>query len=143
MNPKKFWIVFIVIFVVYEITNYVVHGLILGPTYMSEEVAPVFRPQAVLNSTMWVRLFTELVWSFFFTFIFVKGYESKGIMEGVKYGIYMGLFYSFVFAYQSYWMYPLPYSLALQWFIFGLIQCVILGILAAMIYKPKPSESQS
>ena len=143
MNPKKFWIVFIVIFVVYEITNYVVHGLILGPTYMSEEVAPVFRPQAVLNSTMWVRLFTELVWSFFFTFIFVKGYESKGIMEGVKHGIYMGLFYSFVFAYQSYWMYPLPYSLALQWFIFGLIQCVILGILAAMIYKPKPSESQS
>ena len=143
MNQKKFWIAFIVIFVVYEVTNFIVHGLILGPTYMSEEVAPIFRPQAVLNSTMWVRLFTELVWSFFFTFIFVKEYENKGRMEGIKYGIYMGLFYSFVFAYQSYWMYPLPYSLTLQWFIFGLIQCVILGVLAAMIYKPKPSESQS
>jgi len=141
MNQKKFWIAFIVIFIVYEITNFIVHALILGSTYMSEEVALLFRPPAVLDSTMWLRLFTELVWSFFFTFIFVKGYENKGVMEGIKFGIYIGLFYSFVWAYQSYWMYPMPYSLALQWFIFGLIQCIILGILAAMIYKPKPAES--
>jgi len=141
MNQKKFWIAFIVIFVVYEITNFIVHGLILGPAYMSDDVAPLFRPQEVLESTSWLRLFTELVWSFFFIFIFVKGYENKGILEGVKFGIYIGLFYSFVWAYQSYWMYPMPYSLALEWFIFGLIQCVILGIIAAMVYKPKPSES--
>jgi hypothetical protein len=141
MNQKKFWIAFIVIFIAYEITNFLVHGLILGSTYMSEEVAPLFRSQEVLASTQWVRLFTELVWSFFFTFIFVKGYENKGIMEGIKYGVYMGLFYSFVFAYQTYWMFPMPYSLTLQWFIFGLIQCVILGILAATIYKPKPKAS--
>jgi len=141
MNQKKFWITFIVVFIVYEITNFVVHGLILGPTYMSEEVKPLFRTQEVLESTQWIRLLTELVWSFFFTFIFVKGYENKGIMEGIKFGIYIGLFYSFVWAYQSYWMYPLPYSLALQWFMFGLIQCVILGVVAAMIYKPKPTVS--
>lgn len=141
MNQKKFWIAFIVIFIVYEITNFIVHGLILGSTYMSEEVQPLFRPQAVLDSTMWLRLFTELVWSFFFTFIFVKGYENKGIAEGIKFGIYIGLFYSFVFAYQSYWMLPMPYTLALQWFIFGLLQCVVLGVVAAIIYKPKPTTS--
>jgi hypothetical protein len=137
MNKKKFWIAFVVIFVVYEITNFIVHGLILGSTYMSDEIKVLFRPQEVLQSTQWVRLFTELVWAFFFTFIFVKGYENKGIMEGIKFGIYIGLFYSFVWAYQSYWMYPIPYSLTFQWFISGLIQCVILGVLAAVIYKPK------
>lgn len=141
MNQKKFWVSFIVVFIVYEITNFVVHGLILGPTYMSEAVQPLFRPQEVLESTQWIRLLTSLVWSFFFTFIFVKGYENKGIMEGIKFGIYIGLFYSFVWAYQTYWMYPLPYSLIFQWFIFGLIQCVILGVVAALIYKPKPAAS--
>lgn len=141
MNQKKFWIAFIVIFIVYEVTNFLVHAVILGPAYQSEEAQALFRPMEVLESTQWLRLFTELVWSFFFTFIFVKGYENKGIMEGVKFGIYIGLFYSFVWAYQSYWMYPLPYSLAFQWFIFGLIQCVILGVLAAVIYKPKPAVS--
>ncbi len=108
---------------------------------MSEEVKPLFRPQEVLESTQWIRLFTELVWAFFFTFIFVKGYENKGIMEGIKFGIYIGLFYSFVWAYQTYWTYPFPYSLVFQWFIFGLIQCVILGVVAAIIYKPKPAVS--
>ena len=141
MNKKKFWIAFIVIFIVYEITNIVVHVLILGSTYKSEEIVPIFRTEEILNSTSWIRLFTEVVWSFFFTFIFVKGYENKGIMEGVKFGIYIGLFYSFVWAYQSYWMYPLPYSLALQWFIFGLLQCILLGILAAIIYKPASTSS--
>jgi magnesium-transporting ATPase (P-type) len=138
MNQKKFWIAFVVIFIVYEITNFIVHGVILGPTYMSDTVKPVFRPQEILESTQWIRLFTELVWSYFFIFIFVKGYENKGIVEGIKFGVYVGLFYSFVWAYQSYWMYPLPYSLVFKWFIFGLIQCVILGVVASIIYKPKP-----
>lgn len=141
MNKKKFWIAFAVIFVVYEVTNFIVHGLILGSSYVSDELKTVFRPIEVLESTQWIRLLTELVWAFFFTFIFVKGYENKGIMEGIKFGVYIGLFYSFVWAYQSYWMYPLPYSLVFQWFVFGLLQCVILGIVAALIYKPKQALS--
>jgi len=51
MNQKKYWIAFIVIFIVYEITNFVVHALIIGSTYRGEEVAPSFRPQTVLDST--------------------------------------------------------------------------------------------
>ena len=137
MDRKKFWITFIVIFVAYEITNFIIHALILGSVYMSEDVKHLFRSQEVLESTQWIRIITELVWSFFFTFIFVKGYENKGIMEGVKFGIYIGFFYSFVWAYQTYWMYPFPYSLALQWFIYGLIQCILLGVIAAVLYKPK------
>jgi hypothetical protein len=60
-------------------------------------------------------------------------------MEGVKYGIYIGLFYSLVSAYGNYSVYPIPYSLAFQWFIFGLLQSVIFGIAAALVYKPKPA----
>ncbi len=141
MNQKKFWIAFIAIFIVYEITNIIIHVLLLGPTYQTAEVMVAFRPNEVLEANQWIRIVTEVVWSFFFTFIFVKGYENKGLIEGVKFGVYIGLFYSFVWAYQSYWMYPLPSSLVLQWFIFGLLQCVLMGIIAALIYKPKTSAA--
>jgi hypothetical protein len=100
-------------------------------------VKEVFRPEEEMMGKMWVMWVADLVWSFFFVFIFVKGYQNRGIMEGIRYGIYIGLFFSFVYAYGSYTMYPLPYSLILQWFLIGLVQTIILGIVTAVIYKPK------
>ncbi|HEY7751559.1 MAG TPA: hypothetical protein VH917_04650 [Ignavibacteriaceae bacterium] len=141
MNKKKFWIAFVVIFVVLEITSFIIHGAILSSTYQSEGIKEIFRGMEEMESKMWIMWLTDLIWAFFFTFIFVKGYENKGIMEGVKFGIYMGIFVSLVFSYQSYVVYPLPYSLVFQWFIYGLLQCVILGILAAIIYKPQSASS--
>ncbi len=134
MNSKRFVIAFIVVFVVLEITNYLVHGVILSSTYASEGVKELFRPDMMSN--MWIIWVTDIIWSFFFVFFFVKGYENKGIMEGLRYGFYMGIFFAMVSAYQTYAMYPIPYSLAFEWFIYGLIQFIILGYIVAMIYKP-------
>lgn len=139
MNKSKFWISFIVVFVLLEITSYIIHVVLLGRTYQSEEVKYAFRTMEEMNAKMWIMWLMDLVWAFFFTFFFVKGYENKGIMEGLRFGIYMGLFVSMVISYQSYVVYPIPYTLAFQWFIYGLIQCLILGLAAASIYKPKVS----
>ena len=139
MNKQKFWIAFIVIFIILEVTNFLIHGTLLSSTYQSEGIKEIFRNMEEMESKMWIMWLTDLIWAFFFTFIFVKGYENKGLMEGIKYGIYIGIFVSLVFSYQSYVVYPLPYSLVFQWFIYGLIQCIILGIVAALIYKPKPA----
>ena len=141
MNKQKFWIAFIVIFIILEVTNFLIHGTLLSSTYQSEGIKEIFRNMEEMESKMWIMWLTDLIWAFFFTFIFVKGYENKGIMEGIKYGIYIGIFVSLVFSYQSYVVYPLPYSLVFQWFIYGLIQCIILGIVAAVIYKPKPAAA--
>jgi ABC-type multidrug transport system permease subunit len=65
--------------------------------------------------------------------IIIFAYES----EEVTFGIYIRLFYSPVSAYGRYAVYPISYSLAFQWFIFGLVQAVIFGIAVAIIYKPK------
>jgi hypothetical protein len=39
-------------------------------------------------------------------------------------------------AYNIYAMFPIPYDLALKWFLAGLAGCVLLGIVAAGIYRP-------
>jgi len=38
---------------------------------------------------------------------------------------------------------PMPGLLALKWFIAGLVQAVLLGMLAAAIYKPRSTRSDS
>jgi hypothetical protein len=48
-------------------------------------------------------------------------------------------------AYGTYAMIEIPYSLALQWFIYGIIEYMIAGAVLAMVYKgtiPKPTPAQ-
>jgi len=136
MNTKKLLVTFIVVYVLLEVMSYIIHGVILSSTYEMEEVKAAFRPEAEMNSNMWIVWVTDIIWSFFFVFFFAKGYEGKGIMEGLRFGFYMGLFWALVSSYQSYAFVPMPYSLAFQWFIFGMIEMLILGVVAALIYKP-------
>ncbi|HSP88043.1 MAG TPA: hypothetical protein VLN45_07905, partial [Ignavibacteriaceae bacterium] len=129
-------VTFIVVFVLLEVMGYIVHGVILASTYKMEDVKIAFRQEAEMMSLMWILFVTDFIWSFFFAFFFAKGYEGKGIMEGLRFGFYMGLFWTLAFSYQFYAFVPIPYSLAFQWFIFGMIQMLILGAVASMIYKP-------
>ena len=139
MNTKRFFLAVLIVFILFELTNYLIHGVILSSYYMTETVQQVFRSEEMMSSNMWIIWVTDLIWSFFFVLIFIKGYEGKGIKEGLKFGLYIGIFYSLVIAFQSYAMYPLPYGLTFQWFLFGLIQAVILGFITALIYKPEES----
>lgn len=139
MNKPRLFIAFIVVFVLLELTGYLINQVLLMSAY--EGLKNVFRPFDEMMSKMWIMYVVDIVWSFFFVFIFVKGYENKGVMEGIRYGVYMGLFVSLIAAYAQYVVYPLPYSLALQWFIYGLIQQIIFGVAAALIYKPKAAAA--
>ncbi|MBI1803763.1 MAG: hypothetical protein HY033_03005 [Ignavibacteriae bacterium] len=129
---KKLWIGFIAVYVVMCVTNMIIHMGLLNTLYHTEAVARIMRPES--DGTVWIYFVTSAIISFFFTLIFAKGREGKGIAEGVRYGLYVGLLMATPMAYNSYASYPIPYSLALQWFIYGMIQYIILGVVVAMVY---------
>lgn len=141
MNTKKLIIAVIAVFILLEVSNYLIHSVILASTYMQETVSKAFRPMAEMEAKMWRMWIADFVFSFFFVFIFTKGYQNKGIMEGVRYGVYIALFMNFSAAVAQNVVYPIPYTLALQWFIYGFIQMVLLGVVAAYIYKPAEAKS--
>lgn len=64
-------------------------------------------------------------------------------MEGIRFGVYIALFTFFVTSFEQFIVYPIPYALVWYWIIAGLVQSVLMGIIAALAYKPKaakPSE---
>ena len=138
---KKLWITFIVVFIVYFILDWLVNGVLLHSTYMAEEVAKIMRPEAEITSNMWIFVICDLFYTFFFTLIFSKGFENKGWMEGVRFGFYVGLMVSLPMAYGTYGTMPIPYTLALQWFLYGLVMNIVIGIVAALLYKPKAAAA--
>jgi len=137
---KKLWIGFIAVFIGISVLDFVIHGVILSSAYKSDAMMRLMRPENEMNSLMWVYYVVNLIVAFFFTFVFSKGYEGKGIVEGVRYGFYMGMIMATPMAYSSYAMYPMPYSLCLQWFLYGIVTYIILGILVALVYGRKPKE---
>lgn len=132
MNVKRFIWASIAVFIAFEVVDVIVHTVILGSTY--ESLSAVWRPDMI--SLYWIFLVGALIMAFLFVYIFIKGYENKGIMEGVRYGIIIGLFASIPYGFYSYVTYPLPFSLCLQWFIYSLIEFIICGVIVAAIYKP-------
>jgi len=134
---KKVLIGFVVVLIAMAVMSYIVDGLILSSTYQSESLQKIWRPD--MQSKMWIYYILMIVGAFFFSFIFSKGYEGKGIMEGVRYGLYIGIWMSIGMAYGTYAMIAIPYSLALQWFIYGVIEYVIYGILLSLVFGKKPS----
>jgi hypothetical protein len=136
---KKFWLGCIVVFGGMAITDFLIHGVLLTSIYESPAVKPLFRPD--MMNKMWIFYVNYLIMSLFFTLIFSKGYEGKGVSEGVRYGLYVGLLMATPMAYASYATYPIPYALAFQWFIYGVIQYVILGVLVAAVYGKKTSPA--
>jgi hypothetical protein len=133
---KKFWLAFVAVLVASEICNYLIHGLLLGADYQA--TASIWRSD--MMRLMWVYHVIMVVGAFFYTFIFAKGYEGKGLAEGVRYGLYIGIWMSMGMAYGTYGMIAIPYAMAVKWFLYGIAQYVVMGIAAAAVYGKTKTE---
>ena len=85
MNIKRFVIASIVVIIVIQAVDWLVHGVLLSGWYA--EIKGVWRPD--MMNLMWVQVLATLFFSFMFVFIFTRGYEGKGIPEGIRYGLYI------------------------------------------------------
>ena len=138
VNWKKFWIAFIVVYIVNQVMSFLIHAVWLGETYGS--LAEIWRPEAEMMSMQWIMFVTAAFFCFFFVYLWAKGCEGKGVAEGARYGVIIGLFVGVFSAYDWYVILPIPYSLALKWFLAGMVSMIILGIVAALVYKPDGSS---
>ncbi|KPJ52648.1 hypothetical protein AMJ39_07320 [candidate division TA06 bacterium DG_24] len=140
MNVLRFVIAGVVVFVAFLVLqNFIVHGLILKGAY--EATADVWRED--MMSKMPLMYLLTLIISFLLVFIFHKGYEGRGLAEGLRFGFWLGLLMNLSMALGSYAAYPVPGLLALQWFIYGMIIYLIVGVIIAAIYRPAQAAAAS
>ncbi len=132
MNIKRYLLASVAVFILFQITGYIIHGVLLMKTY--ESLPSLWRPD--MMSLMWAMYITSAVYSLMFVYIYTKWRKTGGITEGLVFGIVIALFMNVVGIGNQYVVYPIPFSLAIQWFIYGTIEILIAGILAALVYKP-------
>ena len=134
MNVKRFSLACMAVYLVYQVLSFVINVVFLGETYAA--LSHVWRPEAEMMSKMWISFVTSAVWTVLFCYIFTRGYEGKGLMEGARYGLLMGIFYGFTFSYESYMVYPITLGLAHAWAVVTVVMSVVAGTVVAAIYRP-------
>lgn len=130
---KRIWIGTAVVFVVIALLDLVINMVVMADDYAA--TAALWRPEAEMK--VWLFYVVYAFTAFFFTLIFSKGYEGKGIAEGARYGFYVGMLMAVPMAYGSYAAMPIPYGFALKWFLSGLLEYIVAGIALAAVFGAK------
>jgi hypothetical protein len=134
---KKLWMGAGVVFVAFGAMEFIFYAAFQS---WWDPVAHLMRPEAEVK--MWIVVVTWAFFAYFFAWIFSKGYENKGIMEGVRYGLAVAFMMVLPWAYNTYaYMKDFPYNLTLLWFIMGTVEMVVCGVVLAWIFAMKPKQS--
>ncbi len=134
MYNKTFWTGLVVIYVIWQILGFLVHGFLLQPHYTAQP--DIFRPETEAADMMWLMYVSSALFLYLFCRLFVGGYKGMGVNEGVRFGMLVGLFMSIPMAIGQYTVYPITSALATWWFITGVVSWVIVGAVFAAIYRP-------
>lgn len=132
---KKILLGFVAVFIVMQILDFFIKNVILGSLLQS--LSHLWRP----DMKMGIFPVIGLIVSFFFTVIYSRWCKGTGIIEGIQYGFYVGMMIGVSFAYGSYAMLPIPYALALQWFLYTLIEFVIFGIILSLLFRKSQAQA--
>lgn len=129
---RKLFLASFLVFVCFIVLDGIIHGLFLRPLY--ESVYGLWRPD--IQDKAWIMIVLDYLTAFLFVYIFTCGRENRGIWEGVRYGLLMGLFFSLIGVFGQYVVYPLPFRLAAGWFFFNLLEFIAAGIITVLVYQP-------
>ena len=137
MNKCRWVVASIVVAVVTTLLEFAFHGILLKDAYQA--TAAIWRPQAEMMRLMPLGWLTTLFISFILVYIYHRGYEGRGkpVVEGVRFGFWIGLFMGVPASVWTYIMVPMPANLALSWFFISMVDFLVAGLIIGLIYRPK------
>jgi hypothetical protein len=128
---KRFVLAVLAVFVAWSVLDFVIHGLILPATY--EATAALWRPREEMR--MGLMSVVVLISSIAFVAIYAWLVGEKTSKNGLLYGLLFGIAVGVGVGYGSYAVMPIPYRLALTWFLGSVVEGAAAGLLVGAIVK--------
>ena len=131
---KKLIIAWIVLFVVWFIGSFVVHGVLLRSDYM--QLTNLFRAEGEQQKYFPLMILAHVILSGAFVWIYARGAEAKPwIAQGVRFGVAVALM-TIVPTYMIYFVVqPMPGDVAIKQILCEGILMVLLGTIVAWFYR--------
>ncbi len=135
MNTKLWALASLAVLMVMFVLEGLIHGVLLADLY--KQTAQLWRPDADMQSLMWLMWVGYLIFAPIFVFIYIKGYEpnKSGVGQGLRYGLLIGFLIAAPESLGWYAVLPIPAALAFYWFVAGLVEHVAAGMAVGLVYK--------
>jgi len=130
MNKQRYFISVLATFVFVFLYDFLVHGFLLGDIY--KQTAQLWRSEEEYK--MHVMLLSEFGFSAVLAYIFTLNYEGKGIGEGIRFGLCVGMLLGAIEIGKYSYM-PVPIVLMLSWVLATLLIGLGSGMILSLIYK--------
>jgi hypothetical protein len=128
---KRTILAVLAVFVSWSVLDFVIHGVILGSTYAA--TPQLWRPMPEMKTGL--MHFTVLVVAASFVYIYARFVAEKGIKNAVLYGLVFGIGAGTGMGYGTYSFMPIPYTIALAWFLGSVVEYTVGGLVAGLIVK--------
>ena len=112
--------------------DYLVHHKLLMDLYTQTE--SLWRPMDSMDEFFPIMIARNILLIVAIGYIFTRNFEGKGIMEGVRFGVPMGVLLAIMMSSSYIWM-PIPLELALGWAASGFGLGLGFGIIFSLVYK--------
>ncbi len=134
---KRAALAMLAIFITWAALNYIIHAILLDATYKA--TAELWRPDAEMKMRL-MQLVTAIS-AVGFVLIYVRLVDRKSMASALCYGLLIGIIFGISMGYGTYSYMPIPYSLALSWFLGELAKMLAGGLLLGLIVKPSSEPS--
>ena len=132
MNIKKYIVSVLIGFISVFAFDFLWHGILLTDLYKS--TAHLWRGPEAMQQYFPLATLMQLAFTAMLCWIFTLNFEEKGLGEGLRFGLYMGLFTG-VMQIGIYPYIPIPLSLAGLWFLGSFLEVMGLGLIFSLSHK--------
>jgi hypothetical protein len=130
---KKYLIAVFVVFIVSSFLDWLANGVILMSLF--SQSSELWRPIEEMKWGLgYVVSFLSIL---FFTYIYYRLIDRKSVANGIMYGLIYGIAWGLSYGYGTYAYMPIPYLLALGWFLQSVIAFTIFGLIIGLIIREK------
>ena len=133
MNAKRFALAVVAVFITMWLLSLLIYDVLF--VEQTRSLMALFRPEAEMTDRFAWIIIGHFAQTIVFCYIFLQGYENKGVMEGVRFGLLMGLFLASV---DVTWYAALPIEAvtSVVWVISDLVLAIAGGAVLAAVYRP-------
>ncbi len=135
---QKFWLAVLVTFVLAYALDFLIFRVIMQGTIEADLALDYSDLVGV------IKLVAALIFSVVFVWIYSKGIEAKPALgQGLRYGLAVGVLYYGAGGLHVTTIVPMGTTASWQIVLFGIVETVILGGVAAMVLGPRGAELTS